>query len=271
MRDITAACCQFSIKPGDVDANVAKAERALSELSDRNCRLAVLPEMWSCSFPYQVLPSMAKRTPEVLEKLRRMAREYGLVIAGSLPESDGKTIFNTNYVIDSTGEIAAQYRKVHLFSLYGEHHHFGRGEWAGVCSTSIGKIGVMICYDLRFPELARGMALQGAEVICVSALWPAARIEHWSVLLRARAIENQLFVVGCNGCGNEEKIEWGGTSTIISPLGAALAQAGPKEQTILAELHAREMEDFRKMIPCFEDRAPAVYASFPHGKPSEKH
>lgn len=270
MTDITAACCQFSIKPGDVDANVAKVEAVLSDLADRNCRLAVLPEMWSCSFPYKVLPSMAERTPDVVEKLRRLARKNRLVITGSLPESDGGIIYNTNYVIDSTGEIAAKYRKVHLFSLYGEHRHFGKGEWAGVCSTSLGKIGVMICYDLRFPELARGLALQGAEVICVSAQWPTARIEHWSLLLRARAIENQLFVIGCNGCANEEKITWGGTSAIISPLGTVLAQAGPEEQSIVGVLRAREMEEFRKTIPCFEDRVPSVYASYPHGEPFEK-
>jgi len=270
MEDIIAACCQFAIKPGDVDANMARVERALSELAQRDCRLAVLPEMWSCSFPYPILSEMAERTPGIVEKLRRIAVENRLVIAGSLPEADSGTIFNTNYVLDSTGEIAAKYRKVHLFSLYGEHLRFGKGEWAGVCSTSLGKIGVMICYDLRFPELARRMALEGAEVICVSALWPEARIKHWSLLLQARAVENQLFVLGCNGCGSEEKITWGGTSAIISPLGTVLSQAGPEEENILGALQAREMEEFRKMIPCFADRAPSVYVSYQHGETSEK-
>jgi predicted amidohydrolase len=270
MNDITAACCQFSIKPGDVDANLQKVETALCELADRNCRLVVLPEMWSCSFPYHVLPSMAQRTPGIVEKLQSTARRCGLVIAGSLPESADGTIFNTSYVIDTTGEIAGKYRKVHLFSLYGEHLHFGKGEWAGVCSTTLGKIGVMICYDLRFPELARTMALQGAEIICVSAQWPVHRIEHWSLLLRARAVENQLYVIGCNGSGREEKITWGGSSAIISPLGTVLTQAGPNEQNILAVLHAREMQEFREMIPCFADRVPSAYASFPNGGPCEK-
>jgi predicted amidohydrolase len=270
MKDIVAACCQFSIKPGDVDANLSKVERALSKLADRNCQLVLLPEMWSCSFPYQSMPSMAERTPGIVERLQGIALQNRLVIAGSLPESDGGTIFNTNYVIDSTGEIAGKYRKIHLFSLYGEHLYFGKGEWAGICSTKLGRIGVMICYDLRFPELARVMALEGAEVICVSALWPLARIEHWYLLLRARAIENQLFIIGCNGCGNEEKITWGGTSAIISPMGTVLAQAGPEEQNILGVLQAHETEQFRKTIPCFKDRAPEVYGSYLHGKPTEK-
>ncbi len=184
MRDIIAGCCQFSVKPGDVDANLITAERALSELAAQDCRLAVLPEMWSCSFPYAILPAMAERTPEVVEKIRDMARQKGMVIVGSLPEADGGTIYNTSYVIDSTGEVAGTYRKVHLFTLYGEHKNFGRGKSAEVFSTSVGKIGAIICYELRFPELTRKLALAGAEIICVSALWPHVRIYHWSLLLR---------------------------------------------------------------------------------------
>lgn len=259
MRDIVAGCCQLSIKPGEVQYNCETAEGMLLELSAGQCRLAVLPEMWSCSFPYPVLREMAGKTPAILDRIRKIAMDKRLVIAGSLPEAAGKTIFNTGYLIDSTGKIAGRYRKVHLFSLYNEQRHFGYGTSAQVFSTSIGKIGMMICYDLRFPELARKMALDGAEIICVSALWPLVRIEHWSLLLRARAIENQLFVVGCNGCGAEEKITWGGASAIISPLGSVLAQAGPGEQSIVGALDPFEMSEFRKTIPCFEDRVPAVY------------
>jgi predicted amidohydrolase len=262
MRNIVAGCCQFSIKPGEVQHNCDTVERMLSELAARDCRLAVLPEMWSCSFPYPVLRDMAEKTPAILDRMRTAARDKRLVIAGSLPEARDGTIFNTSYLIDSTGEIAGKYRKVHLFSLYNEQRHFGGGRSAEVFSTSIGKIGLMICYDLRFPELARKLAIEGAEIICVSSLWPLVRIDHWSLLLRARAVENQLFIIGCNGCGAEKKITWGGASAIISPMGSALAEAGPGEQSILAVLDEREIIEFRKTIPCFEDRAPAVYGGF---------
>lgn len=260
MRDIIAGCCQFAIKPGDIDTNIAKAERALSDLAERNCTLAVLPEMWSCSFPYKILGTMAERTPELIAKMGAIARATGLVIVGSLPESDGGVIYNTSYILDSTGEIAGKYRKVHLFSLYGEHENFGRGESARTFLTSIGRIGAMICYDLRFPEIARKMALEGARVICVSALWPLIRIGHWSLLLRARAVENQLFVIGANGCGAEEKkIVWGGSSAVVSASGEVIVSAGPDEQTIWGVLYAQEMDEFRKMIPCFQDRIPKAY------------
>ncbi len=262
MRDIIAGCCQFAIKPGEVQRNSGTVERMISELAARDCRLAVLPEMWSCSFPYPVLRDMADKTPEILERMRNIAMDKRIVIAGSLPEARGETIFNTSYLIDSTGEIAGRYRKVHLFSLYNEQKHFGAGRSAEVFSTSIGKIGLMICYDLRFPELARKLAVEGAEIICVSALWPRVRIDHWSLLLRARAVENQLFVIGCNGCGAEEKITWGGASAIISPMGTVLAEAGPDEKCIAGVLNKSEISEFRKIIPCFEDRAPEVYDDF---------
>jgi len=222
--------------------------------------------MWSCSFPYPLLRDMAEKTPAILDRMRDIAREKRIVIAGSLPEAQQETIFNTSYLIDTSGEIAGKYRKVHLFSLYNEQRHFGRGRSAEVFSTSIGKIGLMICYDLRFPELARKLAVEGAEIICVSALWPRVRIDHWSLLLRARAVENQLFVIGCNGCGAEEKITWGGASAIISPMGSVLAEAGPGEQSILGVLNEREMGEFRKTIPCFDDRVPEVYGDFDDGE-----
>jgi predicted amidohydrolase len=151
------------------------------------------------------------------------------------------------------------YSKVHLFS-YREKTNFTAGTSAQVFSTSIGKIGMIICYDLRFPELARKLALEGAEIITVSALWPTVRIDNWTVLLRARANENQLFVIGCNGCGIEGKIIWGGASAIISPLANFIAQAGPGEQTIIGTIEKREMSEFRKTVPCFDNRVPGAYS-----------
>jgi len=262
MQDIVAGCCQFPIKPGEFQDNCDTAEGMLIELAKEECRLAVLPEMWSCSFPYPVLSEMAGKTPAILNRMCKIAADNRLVIAGSLPEAAGQKIFNTSYLIDSTGKIAGKYRKVHLFSLYNEQRFFGSGQSAHVFPTSVGKIGMMICYDLRFPELSRKMALEGAEIICVSALWPLVRIEHWSLLLRARAIENQLFIAACNGCGSEEKITWGGASAIISPLGSFLAQAGPDKQRILGTLNFSEMSEFRRTIPCFNDRVLEAYRPY---------
>jgi predicted amidohydrolase len=123
----------------------------------------------------------------------------------------------------------------------------------------VGLLGIMICYDLRFPELARRLALDGAEILCVSALWPMERIEHWALLLRSRAVENQMFVLGCNGCGTEENLRYGGASAIVSPTGTVLARGGSEEEGIQSFLDPESMVAFRRQIPCFADRRPAAY------------
>lgn len=254
-----AGCCQIAISPGDIDSNVAKVERALDNLAAKNCTIAVLPEMWSCGFPYRSLAAMARQTPLLLEKVRQWAVERRMVIVGSLPEADGGRIFNTSYVMDHTGDLRGAYRKVHLFSLHGEHKHFAHGNTPVVVSTSLGHLGVMICYDLRFPELSRRLALDGADILCFSALWPETRIDHWSLLLMARAIENQLFVLGCNGCGREGNLRYGGSSLIVSPMGTVLARAGEGEEVITAEVDMEEIRNFRSHIDCFGDRVPGAY------------
>lgn len=259
MKRITAGCCQFDVFPGDVDRNMSLVESRLPQFAEAGCNLLVLPEMWSCSFAYPTLREMAARTPEVLRRVEEWAAGYGMVLVGSLPEAADGQNYNTSFVVDATGKVVGKYRKAHLFSLLGEHLHFGRGESPLVCSTAAGSIGVMICYDLRFPELARRLALDGAEILCVSAQWPRERIDHWSALLRARAIENQLFVVACNGSGTENGLQFGGSSSIISPTGAVLVGETPDGDSPLAVLDFTEMETFRQRIPCFVDRVPKVY------------
>lgn len=259
MDGIRAGCFQFEVLPGDPKGNLERVESALPAFADEGCRLVVLPEMWSSGFVYPVLNRMAEHSGAIVERLGKLARRYGIVIVGSLPEDEDSIVFNTSYVIDSTGEIAGTYRKIHLFSLHGENRHFGRGKSPLVCSTSIGRLGIMVCYDLRFPELARRLALDGADLLCVSALWPVGRIEHWSLLLRCRAIENQIFVIGCNGCGIEGDMRYGGASAIVSPTGGLLAQADDRKASIEAVLEPGQMSAFRELIPCFADRSPEAY------------
>lgn len=261
MEEIQAGCFQLEVRKGEPEMNMARVEETLPGLADKGCRLLVLPEMWSCGFAYRQLVPMAERTPRILETVSQWAGRYGMVLVGSLPELENGIVFNTSYVVDSSGEIVGRYRKIHLFTPSGENLHFGRGEAPLVCPTSVGKIGVMICYDLRFPELARCLALEGAQVLCVSALWPVARVEHWSLLLRSRAVENQMFVVGCNGSGVDGDLRYGGASALVSPTGGLLAFAGDGEERIMAELRPVEMTAFREHIPCLDDRLPEAYES----------
>lgn len=208
---------------------------------------------------------MAEMTPHILDLQQEWASRHGMVIVGSLPEPRGNQVFNTSFVFDADGSIVGKYRKIHLFSLNKEDEHFGRGDIAAVCETRVGKLGIQVCYDLRFPETSRKLALDGAEIICFSAQWPTVRIDHWRTLLRARAIENQLFVLGCNGCGTEGKLIYGGNSAVVSPLGRVLAEADGEEAVIAGELSSEELLEFRRLIPCFEDRSPAAYGARSEG------
>jgi predicted amidohydrolase len=255
---INAAAIQFTVKQGDVDANLDYVRSALRRVAGLGANLVVLPEMWSSGFAYKHLNELALRTPGIVDELLDLSLELKLVLVGSMPEPHGDKVFNTVYVADN-GRLAGTYRKLHLFSLLGEDRAFDSGDSWLLAETSLGKIGVIICYDLRFPELSRRLALEGAAVICVPAQWPKPRQEHWRTLLRARAIENQLYVVACNACGLIGKLDFFGMSMIIDPKGEVLAEAGETECEISAPLDMQLMVDWRAQIPCFNDRRPELY------------
>ena len=255
---ITAAAIQLNVKQGDVDANLAYVREALHRVAGEGADLAVLPEMWTSGFAYKNLNELALRTEGILEELLTLSKDLKLVIVGSMPEPNGDKVFNTVYIVDN-GRLAGVYRKIHLFSLLGEDRAFSGGDSWLLADTSLGKVGVIICYDLRFPELSRRLALEGAQVICVPAQWPKPRQEHWRTLLRARAIENQLFVVASNACGIIGKLDFFGMSMIIDPKGEVLADAGETEGDIIASLDLQAMSDWRGQIPCFNDLKPECY------------
>jgi predicted amidohydrolase len=258
MSQIKAAAIQFNVKQGDVDANLAYVREALARVAAQGANLAVLPEMWSSGFAYKNLNELALRTLEIVDELLKLSRQLKLVIVGSMPEPNGDKVFNTIHVMDN-GTLAGVYRKIHLFSLLGEDRAFSGGDSWLLADTSIGKVGVIVCYDLRFPELSRRLAVEGAQVICVPAQWPKPRQEHWRTLLRARAIENQLFVVSCNTCGIVGKLDFFGMSMIIDPKGEVMADAGECEGEIFAALDMQAMNEWRAQIPCFNDRKPEFY------------
>lgn len=255
---IKAAVVQFTIAMGDIDRNLAYVRSALVRLAQQGVELAVLPEMWGTGFAYKELNALAKRTPEVVEELTRLSADHGMVIVGSLPEPHGDKVFNTAYVLDR-GRLAGGYRKMHLFSLMGEDRSLDSGDTFLVADTSLGKVGVMICYDIRFPELARRLTLEGAQIIVVPGEWPKPRQDHWRTILRARAMENQLFVVAANACGVMGKLDFFGGSLILGPKGELLAEGGYEPCELVAELDPAEMAQWRAQITCLKDRRPDCY------------
>ena len=260
-QKIKAGVVQMDVILSGTEANLSMAVEQLRILGKKGVDLVVLPELWPCGFDHNRLVSHSHETPDIIAILSAEAVRLNMIIAGSLPELFENNLFNTLYVIDTDGSIAGKYRKIHLFSLNNEDAYFCAGNRTVVCETSAGLIGLMICYDLRFPELCRVLALQKAQAVIVSAQWPKVRIEHWNVLLRARAIENQLYVVAANSCGSEAEQEYGGCSQIVSPQGGLLFKAKDVECAMSAVLDFNEVEKFRKQIPCLHERSPEAYVS----------
>src|SRR5512134_983675 len=266
IRPYKAAVLQFRIDMGEVEANAGRAFALLREAADRGAALCVLPEMWSTGFAYDRLTALARTTPGIVHDLRAFASENRLVIAGSLPERVGRSVYNTLYVVNATGAVTGQYRKAHLFQPSGEHLHFRKGTRADVALTDLGVVGPHICYDLRFPELSRKYFLEGAGLFCVSAQWPSVRKAHWELLTAARAVENQLFVVAANATGRSGDFHYVGGSAIVSPLGERIADAGEGEGLAVAEIDPSVVADFRRRIPCADDRNERAYRKTRQGK-----
>lgn len=210
--------------------------------------ILILPEIWSGGFEYPGMQELADQTPAILRELSTISRENGSTIIGSLPEAHSGKLYNTAAVIDR-GRIVGRYRKQRLFSPMQEDRHFATGRSKKTFSTSRGRIGVAICFDLRFPELFAGLRKSGAWLLVVPAQWPDPRCAHWETLLTARAIENQVYVAGCNRVGQTGGTRFCGASMIVDSWGKVLARAGRRPEVISSVVHPRRVGEVRKRIP----------------------
>ncbi|OGQ98970.1 MAG: hypothetical protein A2505_05075 [Deltaproteobacteria bacterium RIFOXYD12_FULL_55_16] len=240
---------QFDVQLAEPEANLAAVRAGLARLAPTGPGIIVLPELWSCGFAYERLQHFALQTVEVLDEMQRLAGQYGIYLAGSLPEEVltevGGAIYNTLYIVGPDG-VAGSIRKQQLFAPMAEDQHFTAGDNPQPVATGLGLVAGLVCYDLRFPELAKAQAGVGAGLLVVSAQWPAMRREHWRTLALARAIENQLFVVACNRCGVTGKTEFGGHSLIIGPDGAVLAEAGAGEESAWVMIEPGRRQELRQ-------------------------
>ncbi|MNI08550.1 2-oxoglutaramate amidase [compost metagenome] len=176
-----------------------------------------------------------------------------------MADKQGEKVRNTIYVFNREGEVVADYSKIHLFRLMDEEKYLSSGDQLGQFELEGIPAGMMICYDIRFPELSRKLALDGAQILFVPAEWPNPRLHHWRTLLMARAIENQMYVVSCNRVGTSGTTEFFGHSMIINPWGEVLAEGSENEGVISCTIDLSEVERVRRTIPIFEDRRPPLY------------
>jgi deaminated glutathione amidase len=256
----------------DRDRNRETADRLTREAAARGAELVVLPEKWSVyGRPEDIVAGAEPLDGPALTWARDVARELGIdLVAGSIAErvDGGERGANTCVHIGPDGEDRAVYRKVHMFDVevggrvYRESAVEAPGDELVVSETADGtEVGLSICYDLRFPELYRILAVQGARILTVPAAFTLTTTrEHWEVLLRARAIEDQCFVVAANQVGESAPgMQTGGRSMIVDPWGLVLAQAPDAECVIVADLDLEQQADIRSKVPSLANRRPEAY------------
>jgi len=266
-----AAAVQLSSTP-DRDRNLEAADRLTREAAARGAGLVVLPEKWPVlGTPEQTAAGAEPLDGPALSWARSTARELGIdLVAGSIAERvDGaRRGANTSVHIGPDGEDRARYRKIHMFDVevggrtYRESEHEAPGDEIVVGELADGNgVGLSICYDLRFPELYRILAVRGARVLVVPAAFTLATTrEHWEILLRARAIEDQAFVVAANQVGEHAPgYRSGGRSMIVDPWGIVLAQAPDAETFAIADLDLDRQAEVRRTLPSLANRRPAAY------------
>lgn len=248
------ALCQSNIQWNDPDLNLQCCAAFVEKAVQQSAKLILFPEMFLSGFSL-LSGSLAE---EVYRKglafLAETARTKGLSIGGTLPEcaERGERPYNTFFIFGPAGEVL-RYRKLHLFSFAAEEKHYTEGSVVQITQLEGLRVSPFICYDLRFAEVFSKVALQ-TDVYLVLANWPAGRQSHWEILLRARAIENQAYVIGVNRVGEGGGLSYKGGSAIINPLGEYVARGGDREEMIVGELQASELRRVRQEFPFLQDR-----------------
>ncbi|WP_053698237.1 carbon-nitrogen family hydrolase [Streptomyces sp. NRRL F-5755] len=238
----------------------ARRERACSLVRERAASdLVVLPELWPVgAFAFETFADEAEPLEgPTYQAMSEAARDTGVWLhAGSFVERapDG-TLYNTSLVFSPDGRLAASYRKIHRFGFdKGEAVLMGAGEKPVTVPLPDTTLGLATCYDLRFPELFRQLVDAGAQTLVIPAGWPARRRAHWSLLARARAVENQSYVLACGTAGTNGGVEQAGHSVAVDPWGEVLAEAGPYEEVLTVELDPAKVGKTREDFPALRDR-----------------
>lgn len=253
---------QMDVILGNPTKNYHRAMHMIRDAAMDQPDVIVLPELWDVGFfPQDDLEALSDRNcQKVISEIGALAGELGInIVAGSVANLRDGGVYNTACVFDRKGHLVAQYDKTHLFSPMGEDQFFQKGDH--VCRFQLDGIdcGLIICYDIRFPELVRKLTVPGLELLFMVSQWPDVRIPHLQVLTAARAIENQMFLSCCNACGTAGKTRYGGHSVIIDPWGQPLAQAGAGEETIIAACDFSVTRSIRSSMHVFADRRPELY------------
>jgi len=265
------AICQM--KTGDdKESNVSRAVEMIKRAAENKAEMVVLPEMFNCPYNSSKFPEYceAEGNSLTLSAISENARKLGLyIVAGSIPETDSGRIYNSSYIFGRRGELIGKHRKMHLFDVdipgkitFKESKTLTAGEQVTVVDTELCRVGVAVCYDIRFPELARLMALKGAQLIALPAAFnmttgPA----HWELLMRARAVDNQVYVAAASPARDEKAAYVAyGNSMVADPWGSVIARAGGGEEIVYADIDIARVDKIREELPLLKHRRTDVYS-----------
>ena len=269
MSKIKVGLIQMKVKDKKED-NLHKAAKLIDKIGKEDVDMVILPEMFSCPYNTKNFPIYAEEEGDYSYKLLSeiSKRNNIYLIAGSIPEKEGSNIYNTSYVFNRQGEKIAKHRKIHLFDIdiknkqrFRESDTLSAGDKVTVFDSEFGKIGLCICYDFRFPELARLIVDKGAKAIIVPASFnmttgPA----HWDIMFRSRAIDNQVYTIGCSPARDYDYsyISYG-HSLIVSPYGDILCELDEKENFITYDIDLDYVDEIREQLPLLKHRRSDLY------------
>ncbi len=264
------ALCQMKVID-DKDSNIKNALDMIKTAAENKSDLVILPEMFNCPYDNEKFKEYAeeKKDSKTLKSISKAAKDSNMyVIAGSIPELDGDELYNSSFIFNRNGEVIGSHRKMHLFDIdipekisFKESDIISPGNQITLIDTEFCKIGVAICYDIRFPELLRLMALEGAELIVIpGAFNMTTGPAHWETLIRGRAIDNQLYVAAASPARNEELSYVAyGNSMVADPWGDVLVRASEKEEIIYANIKLSKIKEIREELPLLNGRREDIY------------
>ena len=270
MNKVRIALCQMNVVD-DKKANLKKAGSLIADSADRNADFIVLPEMFNCPYSNDKFVEYGENEHDscTLNTISQLAESYNVyILAGSIPEREGDKLYNTSYLFDKTGSIIVKHRKMHLFDIdvkgritFKESDVLTAGDEFTIADTDFGRIGIGICYDVRFVEPARIMAEKGAEIL----FYPGAFNQttgpaHWELLFRSRALDNQVFCIGVAPALNiDASYHSYGHSIAVNPWGEVIAQAGEKEELVICEIDLSEIKKVREELPVLKNKRKDLY------------
>jgi predicted amidohydrolase len=258
------AVAQISCSLGDPEANLLKVRDFSRRAKDAGAELIVFPEMTDTGYSMPVIREHANHWKSgFVPGVQEIARKLSIAIVSGVSERDGSAIYNSQVLIDSQGNIAAKYRKTHLYAVapVEEQTCFAAGDCFATFELSGLRFGFSICYDLRFPEMYRKLATeQQVGAFVISSAWPFPRVEHFRTLAMARAIENQSYVVASNRVGKDDDLWFCGSSAVIDPRGVVIAAASAdREELIQADLSEELVLSVRRRVESLAHRRPDLY------------